>query len=207
MSKLGIERAKKINKSKLRREAYDETTKALMLKELAGQKVNELDKRHKHDWDGMLQTYLSEEQPEISVVGFLTKVKGWEKKQATAKHTKIKTYGWRQMKDEIRSQERKILEAKTMRDGLSVIENQQVDWIKAKARLAKNTTAIINAISYGFENRNIEANEILAKSKHLSILVRMVDDTFRDTNKYLADIAKEQSAKDEDSTDVEFNLG
>lgn len=207
MSKLGIERAKKINKSKLRREAYDETTKALMLKELAGQKVNELDKRHKHDWDGMLQTYLSEEQPEISVVGFLTKVKGWEKKQATAKHTKIKTYGWRQMKDEIRGQERKILEAKTMRDGLSVIENQQVDWIKAKARLAKNTTAIINAISYGFENRNIEANEILAKSKHLSILVRMVDDTFRDTNKYLADIAKEQSAKDEDTTDVEFNLG
>jgi hypothetical protein len=111
------------------------------------------------------------------------------------------------MKDEIRGQERKILEAKTMRDGLSVIENQQVDWIKAKARLAKNTTAIINAISYGFENRNIEANEILAKSKHLSILVRMVDDTFRDTNKYLADIAKEQSAKDEDTTDVEFNLG
>jgi hypothetical protein len=207
MSKLGTERAKKINKSKLRREAYDETTKALMLKELAGQRVNELDKRHKHDWDGMLQTYLSEEQPEISVVGFLTKVKGWEKKQATAKHTKIKTYGWRQMKDEIRSQERKILEAKTMRDGLSVIENQQVEWLKTKARLSKNISAIVNGISYNIENRNISADDLLKRAKPISLYVKMVDETFNNTNKYLAEIAKEQQAKDEEADDVEFNLG
>lgn len=198
-----------MNKTELRREAYLDNMATIQAKRLleTQAKKDALDKRKKYDWNGFLQEYLPEEQQYMAVTDFFIKVKKFDPKNIKSKWFKLKTRGWRQMKEERIAITKQIIKAQNVAEGFNLVGLQQLEWIKIKARTARNITTIFKVLSKGVEEGDVNYEYMLKNAKNLSLLQKMGDEVYRSTDEFLKNEAKAKlEAEEEGISDVDFDV-
>ena len=196
-----------MNKSEMKREAHRlNMIEAQARRILTEQSRREMvDKRKKYDWNALLDEYLADEQPFMAVKEFFIKRKEFTAEHTVAKWFKFKTNGWRQIKDDKVRLGRQIIEASTQDQALGLIQLQQVDWIKEKARLARNINFVFRAISTGIEKGDLHYSYLIDKAKNLALLQKVADENYKSTDEFIAKALKDKQEHEEEGTsDVSF---
>lgn len=197
-------KAEQEEKKEIRTEAYKRDTKRLFAKSMLKPRIT-LNKKQIYDWDEFQREYLADEQPYTAVREFFAKTKGFKKKTMESKHFKQKTNGWKAMKLEKLNVARQLVHAQSVQDGFKLINQQQVDYIKAKARFARNTVTVLDQLSFSIEQKNITGDQVLSRAKSLQALVKITDSIFKETEEYLKDV-KHQQAQEEEATDIAWTV-
>lgn len=200
MSKLT--KGKEAEKAEIRREAYTSRNKTMFAKSMLKPKIA-LNNRQKYDWDEILREYLSDDQPYLTVREFFAKTRNFKQKTMESKHFKQKTNGWRAMKIEKLNIVRELVQAQSVQDGFSLIKQQQVDYVKAKARFARNTITVLDQLSFGIEQKHVTGDQVLARAKSLQALVKITDSIFEETDKFLKE-SKKSLQEEEDNAEIEY---
>lgn len=188
--------------------AFMERTEELQAQRLYNeeQRKKKRDKRKKHDWNALLEEYLDDAQPHVSKTEFFRKIKKMEQKSLVSKWFKQKTKGWTDLKKERVEVQTQIIKAKTVEENFNVIEMQQIDWIKEKARLASKIGGVIKVMNKGLETGDVEYATLINKAKNISLLVKIADEIYKETDEFIKEQAKMKALEEEEdgTNDVSF---